>query len=68
MHLKCPARCVTAGHTAIKLSKKLHNHEPHFNADRTAFASADGTLHQADGDDTNFDYSFDDFVLMDECW
>lgn len=27
LRLKCPARCVTAGESAIKLSKKLHNHD-----------------------------------------
>lgn len=28
VNLKCPARCVTAGNNSIKLSRKLHNHEP----------------------------------------
>lgn len=28
LHLKCPARCVTSGQNSIKLSKKIHNHEP----------------------------------------
>lgn len=28
LNLKCPARCVTSGEQSIKLSKKLHNHQP----------------------------------------
>lgn len=30
LNLKCPARCVTSGEHSIKLSKKMHNHEPIF--------------------------------------
>lgn len=37
LHLKCPARCVTSGDKSIKLSKKLHNHEPIFDQEVSAF-------------------------------
>ncbi|XP_055385051.1 uncharacterized protein LOC129614473 [Condylostylus longicornis] len=36
--LRCPARCVTAGDNAIKLSQKLHNHEPVVDQDRKAYS------------------------------
>lgn len=40
LHLKCPARCVTSGEQSIKLSKKLHNHEPIYDEPPTGEALA----------------------------
>lgn len=37
LHLKCPARCVTSGDKSIKLSKKLHNHDPIYDQAAASF-------------------------------
>lgn len=53
MHLKCPARCVTAGDNSIKLSKKAHNHLPVYDDELLSSSSTHLDAPETkEGDDT----------------